>query len=533
MRGTFPKWYVEIGRRLISSLMPGTSENNKRILKNTAMLYIRMFLTMAVSLYTSRVVLQVLGVEDFGIYNVVGGIIGMLAFFNGSMATATQRFLNYEMGKGHEANLEKVFSVSLISYAGIAFLSLIVAETIGLWFVYNKLVISPDRLSAALWTYQACIIIFVINLFSVPYNATIIAHERMAAFAYIGIMEVLAKLLIAYSIIHIPFDHLITYSFLMCLVPLMTQIIYMVYCHRHFKECRLKWIWDTVFFKKLINFSGWMLAGTSSDLLVSQGVNILINLYFGPLLNAARAVSMQVRAAVSSFYWNFMMAARPQIVKSYAQGNYEYMYKLVYSTTKLSFLMLFLLTLPIWFHTQFILDLWLKHSPEYSTLFVQLVLMELLIACTITPLASLSQASGRIRNYQLIISILSILIFCVTWLFYEFGFPVYSTFLISIVVNFVGVFFRVVELHYSQQFPVRMYLQQVICPIIAYFIIVMGLIFLLKLKMSNATNLIMVISHSLLYVLLAIALSWRILLNNSERQLIKNTLGRVLEKLRF
>lgn len=497
------------------------------------MLYIRMFLTMAVSLYTSRVVLQVLGVEDFGIYNVVGGIIGMLAFFNGSMATATQRFLNYEMGKGHEANLEKVFSVSLISYAGIAFLSLIVAETIGLWFVYNKLVISPDRLSAALWTYQACIIIFVINLFSVPYNATIIAHERMAAFAYIGIMEVLAKLLIAYSIIHIPFDHLITYSFLMCLVPLMTQIIYMVYCHRHFKECRLKWIWDTVFFKKLINFSGWMLAGTSSDLLVSQGVNILINLYFGPLLNAARAVSMQVRAAVSSFYWNFMMAARPQIVKSYAQGNYEYMYKLVYSTTKLSFLMLFLLTLPIWFHTQFILDLWLKHSPEYSTLFVQLVLMELLIACTITPLASLSQASGRIRNYQLIISILSILIFCVTWLFYEFGFPVYSTFLISIVVNFVGVFFRVVELHYSQQFPVRMYLQQVICPIIAYFIIVMGLIFLLKLKMSNATNLIMVISHSLLYVLLAIALSWRILLNNSERQLIKNTLGRVLEKLRF
>lgn len=512
--------------------MSGTSENNKRILKNTAMLYIRMFLTMAVTLYTSRVVLQVLGVEDFGIYNVVGGIIGMLGFFNGSMATATQRFLNYEMGKGHEANLEKVFSVSLISYAGIAFLSLIVAETIGLWFIYHKLVISPDRLSAALWTYQACIIIFVINLFSVPYNATIIAHERMTAFAYIGIMEVLAKLLIAYSIIHIPFDHLITYSFLMCLVPLMIQITYMVYCHKHFRECKLKWIWDTVFFKKLIGFSGWMLAGTSSDLLVSQGVNILINIYFGPLLNAARAVSMQVRAAVSSFYWNFMVAARPQIVKSYAQGNYEYMYKLVYGTTKLSFLMLFVLTLPIWYNTQFILDLWLKHPPEYSTLFVQLVLMELLITCTITPLASLSQASGRVRNYQLIISVLSILIFCVTWLFYEFGFPVYSTFLISIVVNFVGVFFRVVELHYSQQFPVRIYLQRVICPIVAYFIIVMGLIFLLRLKMGNANNIITVASHSLLYILLATALSWGILLNNSERQLIKNAVGRVFEKLR-
>lgn len=497
------------------------------------MLYIRMFLIMAVTLYTSRVVLQVLGVEDFGIYNVVGGIIGMLAFFNGSMATATQRFLNYEMGKGHDANLEKVFSVSLISYAGIALISLIVAETIGLWFVYHKLVISPDRLSAALWTYQACIIIFVINLFSVPYNATIIAHERMKAFAYIGVVEALAKLLIAFSIIHIPFDHLITYSLLMCLVPLMIQIAYMVYCHKHFRECRLKWIWDTAFFKKLISFSGWMLAGTSSDLLVSQGVNILINLYFGPLLNAARAVSMQVRAAVSSFYLNFMVAARPQIVKSYAQGNYEYMYKLVYGTTKLSFLMLFVLTLPIWFNTQFILELWLKHPPEYSTLFVQLVLMELLITCTITPLASLSQASGRVRNYQLIISVLSILIFCITWLFYECGFPVYSTFLISIAVNFVGVFFRVVELYYSQQFPVKIYLQQVICPIIAYFIIVMGLIFLFRLKMGNANNVITVVFHSLIYIFFATVLSWRILLNSPERQLIKNAVGRVFEKLKF
>lgn len=513
--------------------MSETSENNKRILKNTGMLYIRMFLTMAVALYTSRVVLQVLGVEDFGIYNVIGGIIGMLAFFNGSMATATQRFLNFEMGKGNEANLEKVFSVSLISYAGIALLSVIVAETIGLWFVYHKLVISPERLTAALWAYQACIIVFVINLFSVPYYATIIAHERMTAFAYIGILEVSAKLLIAYSIVRIPYDHLITYSFLMCLVPLIIQIVYMVYCHKHFKECKLKWIWDTALFKKLISFSGWMLAGTSSDLLVSQGVNILINLYFGPLLNAARAVSMQVRAAVSNFYWNFMVAARPQIVKSYAQGNYEYMYKLVYSTTKLSFLMLFLITIPIWFNTQFILNLWLKEPPEHSALFVQLVLMELLITCTISPLASLSQASGRVRNYQLIISVLSIMIFGLTWLFYKFGFPVYTTFIISIAVNLIGVFLRVVELHYSQQFPVRAYMQRVACPIIIYFILVMGAIFLLRLEISAEDNIINVIFHSILYILIAAVLSWRILLNQSERHVIINAVDRIYNKWNF
>ena len=509
-----------------------TSENNKRIAQNTVMLYIRMFLTMAVSLYTSRVVLQALGIEDFGIYNVVGGIVGMLAFFNGSMATATQRFLNYEMGKGYEANLEKVFSVSLISYAGIALLSFILAETIGLWFVHHKLVISPHRLSAALWTYQACIFIFVVNLFSVPYYATIIAHERMKAFAYIGIMEVLAKLLIAYAIIHTPFDHLISYSLLMCMVPLMVLIAYMVYCHKHFKECRLKWIWDSTLFKKLIQFSGWMLAGTSSDLLVSQGVNLLINLYFGPLLNAARAVSMQVRAAVSSFYWNFMTASRPQIVKSYAQGNYEYMYKLVYSTTKLSFLMLFVLTLPIWFHTQFILNLWLKQAPEYSSLFVQLILMELLITCTISPLAALSQASGKVRNYQLIISVLSILIFGMTWLVYALGFPVYTTFLISIAVNLAGVIFRVVELHFSQHFPVRVYLLRVICPITVYFLIAVGLIVLLRLNINPVNGITAVLSYSLLYILLAVGLSWKILLNGTERRLIKNAVKQVASRLK-
>lgn len=502
--------------------------NNRRIAKNTIMLYIRMLLIMAVTLYTSRVVLHTLGVEDYGIYNVVGGVVAMLGFFNSSMATAIQRFLNYEMGQGHKENLVKIFSVSFIGYCGIAILVVLFAETIGLWFVLNKLVIPVERLTATIWVYQFTIVTFVINLLSVPYNALIIANEKMSAFAYISILEVLGKLLIACLITVSPIDRLVFYGFLMCCISLLVRIVYSYYCKNHFEECQIKWIWDKKTIKKLCGFSGWMLAGTSSHMFNTQGVDMLINIYFGPTLNASRAISTQVYNAINSFAVNFMMATRPQIIKSYAQKEYNYMHQLVFSSTKFSFLLLFFLSLPIIMHTEYILSLWLKQVPEYTPLFVQLTLIDLLIISTFSPIASLSQASGKIRNYQLIISIGFILIFVFTWILYKQDYPIYSTFIISIIINLIGVFARIYELKCSQNFPALSYIKNVFLPILVSFLVTMLLAYFIGTMLGQVNNFTALLMNTFIYWIFGSAITWILVLNQEEKSLLKRMFHKII-----
>ena len=294
----------------IGSEMQEISSNNKRIAKNTLLLYFRMLVTMAVSLYTSRVVLNILGVEDFGIYNVVGGIVAMFGFINGSMTSATQRYLTFELGQNNRTQLTKVFSTSLSIHAIISFLIIVLAETVGLWFLWNKMQIPADRMNAAFWVFQCSVAASVIMIMSVPYNAAIIAHERMSAFAYISIIEVSLKLLIVCFLRYFHTDKLILYAALIVIVQLVIRLCYSWYCNRHFKETKYRWIWDKTLFCEMTGFAGWNLFGNLAAITFTQGLNLLLNMFFGPVVNAARGIAVQAQTAIGQFSSNQIVRDR-------------------------------------------------------------------------------------------------------------------------------------------------------------------------------------------------------------------------------
>ena len=305
------------------------------------MLYIRMLFTMGVSLFTSRVILQTLGVEDYGVYSVVGGIITMFAFINGGMISATQRYLTFEIGKGNLPQLKKVFSTSLQIHAIIALIIVLLGETVGLWFLYEKLVIPADRMNAAVWVYQCSIIACVVNIMSVPYNADIIAHEKMSAFAYISVLEVSLKLLIVYALYFTPWDKLITYAFLILSVQLIIRFVYARYCSKHFEESHYQHKIDKSLFKEMFTFAGWSFWGNLAGVLYTQGVNMMLNVFFGPIVNAARGIAVQVQSAVQQFVSNFQVALNPQITKNYATGHLTQMHNLMFRSARFSFFLLF------------------------------------------------------------------------------------------------------------------------------------------------------------------------------------------------
>lgn len=508
--------------------MGRVSENNKRIAKNTGMLYIRMLLIMAVSLYTSRVILNVLGEQDYGIYDVVGGIVMMLSFMNSSLNTATQRFLNYEMGKGRSENLQKIFSISFICFGIIAIFVLILGETIGLWFVANKLVIPESRINIAIWVFHFSVMTFIVNLLTIPYQAAIIAHERMSIYAYISIAEVGLRLLLVLLLQIIAWDKLLLYAGLIFASSCMIAFAYKIICSRLFPECHLKWSWDNRLFKGLFSFSGWMLIGTSTNLLSTQGISILINMFFGPILNAARGVAMQVNTAINSFVSNFLKAVHPQIMKSYAQNNIDYLYKLVFSASKFSFYLLFVLIIPILFNTNYILGLWLVRVPQYAVIFTQLILVDLLINAAYHPIGYVAQASGKIRDYQITISIGFCLIALFTWVVYKLGFPVYFTFIVAIVIDILGLFARLIVLYKTVTFPVRDYLRKVITPLLLIFLISMILSFFPK-QIYIFDTLLSVILYSLYCVGITSMGIWFIGLDKSEKNLISQGIHNIIK----
>ncbi len=381
----------------------GTSSNNKRIAKNTLLLYFRMLFLMAISLYTGRVILTALGIEDFGIYNVVGGVVAMFSMLSGSLSAAISRFITYELGTRNQEKLKKIFSSAVTIQILLGLVIVLLAETVGVWFLNTKMVIPSERLIAANWVLQFSILTFVINLISVPYNATIIAHEKMSAFAYISIVEAVGKLAIAYFIMISPMDRLIFYAILMCSVAVIIRLIYGIYCKRHFEECTYHFFWDKELLRSMFGFAGWNMIGASSAVLREQGGNIVINLFCGPTVNAARGIASQASNAVQSFVNNFMIALNPQITKSYASGDHSHMMTLIFQGARLSFYMLLLLSLPIIVNTEYILTLWLGNVPEHTTLFVQLILLFAMSESISNPLVTAMLATGKIRNYQIVV----------------------------------------------------------------------------------------------------------------------------------
>lgn len=426
--------------------MTDTAQNNKRIAKNTLLLYVRTFFVMLVSLYTSRVVLNVLGVEDYGIYNVVGGVVAMFGFINSSMASATQRYITFALGRGDKANLQKVFSTSLQIHALISVLIVILGETVGLWFMYEKMQIPADRMDAAFWVLQCSIVSTVIMILSVPYNADIIAHEKMSAFAYISVLEVLLKLAVVYALLISPCDKLIFYAILILAVQLLIRFCYSIYCNKHFEESKYRKVWDKVLFKEMTGFAGWSLFGNLSGVLFGQGLNMLLNVFFGPVVNAARAVAVQVQSAIQQFVGNFQMALNPQITKTYAQGEMNEMHKLMFRSARFSFYLIFLISLPVLLETEFILRVWLKTVPENTVVFLRIMICTSLIYSLANPLMIANQATGKVRKYQTVCGSILLLILPVSYVCLKLGLPAYSVFIVHFVMESVTQIARMIML---------------------------------------------------------------------------------------
>lgn len=401
--------------------MTNNSTNNKRIAKNTLLLYVRMLFLMLVTLYTSRVILHALGVEDYGIYNVVGGVVAMFSVISGSLSAAISRFITYELGKGDKERLVKIFSTSVNIQFGLSLIVILLAETIGLWFLNAKMSIPGARMTAANWVFQFSILTFIVNLISVPYNASIIAHERMSAFAYISILEAVGKLAIALLIVVSPIDRLIFYAFLMSLIALAVRFTYGIYCKRHFEECKYHFVFDRSLLKQMSGFAGWNFIGAASAVLRDQGGNVVINLFCGPTVNAARGIAFQVNNAIQGFVTNFMTALNPQITKSYASGDRDYMMTLLFQGARLSFYMLLLLSLPVLVNTHYILFLWLKIVPEHTVLFIQLVLIFAMSESISNPLVTAMLATGNIRNYQIVVGGLQMMNLPVSYVLLRLG----------------------------------------------------------------------------------------------------------------
>ena len=450
-----------------------SSQNNKRIAKNTAMLYFRMLLTMAVSLYTSRIVLNTLGVEDFGIYNVVGGFVSMLGFLNSAMASATQRFLAFEIGRNDKIQLRNVFSMSVNIHVLIAFLIFIIAETVGLWFVNTQLTIPPERMVAARWVYQFSILTLMVNMLSVPYNAMIIAHERMNVFAWVSIVEVSLKLFIVFMLVWFGFDKLKFYAVLTFGVALFIRFIYGMYCNRKFKESRFQFYWDKPLFKTLISYASWNLWGNAAGIIMGQCVNILLNIFFGPVVNAARGIAYQVRSAVNQFVHNFQMAMNPQIIKSFASDDLKYMHQLIFQGAKYSFFLLFTLSLPIILEAEVILKLWLKTVPDYTVVFTQLVLINILIDSISGPLMTAAQASGKIKLYQGVVGGLLILNLPISYLFLKLGYSPEITLYVSIGISIIALYTRLKIISPLVKLSVLSYLKEVVFRILPVALIAM------------------------------------------------------------
>ena len=444
-------------QRQDSQNQPEPPTSNKRIAKNALMLYIRMFISMVVGLYTSRVVLATLGVEDYGIYGVVGGVVAMLGFLNASMAGATSRFLTFELGRGDQKRLEETFSSALIVHIGIALIVLIVAETVGLWFLCNKLVIPEGRMLAALWVYQCSIACAMLGIIQAPYNACIIAHEKMNFYAYVEILNVSLKLLIVYLLVIGNFDKLILYAILHFAVTVVILLIFRFYCIKNFKETKFHFIWKKDILKPLLSFSGWNLYGNLGGMVQQQGTNFVINFFFGVVLNAAMSVGLTVANTVNQFGTNVMVAFRPQIIKNYSQGNKEGMKNLTILAIKVIMFIYCLVAVPVFVEAENLLKIWLVEVPDHTVVFCRLFLISIFFETIRYVLIIDIHATGNVKWVSFFSGTLFLLAPFVTYLLLRLGISVNSAITTIIVCNILLCMINTYLIKHYVKIPVSSY----------------------------------------------------------------------------
>ena len=495
---------------------PETPTNNKRIAKNALMLYIRMFLTMIVGLYTSRVVLATLGVEDYGIYGVVGSITAMMAFLNSAMSAATSRFLSFELGCGNSAQLTKTFSNAIIAHICIALIVFVLAETAGLWFLCNKLVIPAVRMNAAHWVYQCSILSAMLGITQAPYNASIIAHEKMDVYAYVEILNVSLKLLIVYLLVIGHFDKLKLYAILVLAVSVLIMLIYRIYCIRNFSECNFKWMWDKNLLKDLLSFSGWDLYGHMAFTFRQQGLNFLINMFCGVAINAACGLASTIQGIVLGFSSNIVTAFRPQIIKQYAACDYDRMNVLISLGTRFSAVLIIMVSLPIIFKAEPIINLWLGQVPQ-GAVFMTITLLFLNIVNTISYVIVVGiQASGKIARNSIVCGTLYLFCLPVMYFLLHLGFGYESTYWVLLISGLFVLTIYVYNLKHSViQFKLSIFLLKSLLPIILLLALSSLLLYILS-QFFNKSLL-----HLLLFFIVSIliigGISFVLVFNRKER----------------
>ena len=451
---------------------PSDMSNGKLIAKNTVFLYIRMLFIMGITLFTSRVILAALGISDYGIYNVVGGLATSFVFFSSSLSNATQRFLTFALGKNDIAEVRNVFNLSLLVYAIIAILVFVIGEIAGMYLIYNHLIIPDDRLPAAIWVFHATMLSLSVTLVSTVFDSVLIARENMKIYAYIGMLEAVVRLSIAYILKISPTDKLILYATLLLIFSVLIKTIPVIYCLRQYPECHIGFFWDKKQFTKMLSFVGWNGLGTFAWTINEQGVNVLLNMFFGPVVNAARGVAGQVSAAVNNFSRNFFTAVRPQIVKSYATEDYSYFVKLIFYSSRFSFFLMWMLCLPILLRRDYILNLWLKEVPEWSQIFLVWVLIYSLVNVLTQPTWAAIQAIGELKHYILIGSGIYLLSFPISYIFLKLGFSPILPFQVLVIIRVIYLAIVLQITRHYVKFSVVDYIKSVLIPI--FFVIIIS-----------------------------------------------------------
>lgn len=416
---------------------------------------------MAISFFTTRLTLSALGVSEYGVNNVVGGLVSMFSLLSNSLSTATGRFLTFGLGEGDMDKLKKTFSMSVNIHIVLAIIVVVAIETIGVWFLNHKMTIPADRLTAANWVLQCSVVAFAVSLFSVPYNSAIIAHEKMSAFAYMTIFDALSRLAIVFGIYYYGGDRLILFAILSLLQSLIRQMIYQIYCRRKFEECSYCWGWDEELGKSMFSFAGWNFIGCTAGLMKDQGVNIVINLFSGPSVNAARGIAMQINGIIGQFIGSFTMALNPQIIKDFAAGELEKMHKLIFWGTRLSYYLFMFLSIPVFFEIEKILQIWLGQVPDHTVLFARLVLVLSLAEIISNTLIVAQMATGEIRNYQIVVGGILLLNLPVSYLLLRLGMIPEITVAVAIVISQCALVARLWFLRSMIKLSVRQFLQKV------------------------------------------------------------------------
>ena len=462
------------------------SSNNKTLAKNTLFLYFRMLLTMLIGLYTSRVVINVLGISDYGIYNVIGGIVAIFASLNGAMASASSRYITFYIGRNDQTQLKHIFSILALFHIFIAVIILLLCETIGLWFFYEKMQIPSDRMNVAFWLLQFSYASAFLSVINTPYTSLIVGREKMDIYAYISVFDSLAKLIIVLLISYSPIDKLLFYGFFLFVIQFVDFILYRVYCRRRFPESIMTLNINRGLVKEIICYSGWSLFGNLAFAANTQGVNLLLNMFFGPVVNAARGVAVQVNNLINSFVSNYQMALNPQIVKNFASENFNRMHTLMFASARYGYFLLFFIMLPIFFESDILLKLWLKIVPEDTVVFLRLILCTCLINCLANSWTVAAGAIGKVKKLNIIVGSLLLAVIPISYIFFKMGFSALTVFLIHLVITFFCLVIRVLLFYKAINMKMASYVKQVIIPIFCSSVIALVFPFVVYLNMNQS-----------------------------------------------